>query len=109
VRVLGVSQRIDPRRVDGPSNFLRRVANFVRVGSGGKGPPRRELIFSIAAESESESSRIAGTGCLIQQCDQLRFRFQVSRARCAAQKWQCRSATRRPVGGVGVGVALGVG
>jgi hypothetical protein len=35
--------------------MLFRVASFVRVGSGGKGAPRRELIFSIAAESESES------------------------------------------------------
>ena len=43
MRVLGVSQRIDPRRVDGPSNFLRRVANFVRVGSGGKGPPETRI------------------------------------------------------------------
>ena len=35
--------------------MLFRVASFVRVGSGGNGPPRRELIFSIAIASESES------------------------------------------------------
>ena len=35
--------------------MLFSVASFVRIGSGGKGPPRRELIFSIAAASESES------------------------------------------------------
>jgi len=36
--------------------MLFRVASLVRVGSGGKGPPRRELIFSIAAASERESN-----------------------------------------------------
>ena len=35
--------------------MLFKVASFVRIGSGGKGPPRREVIFSIAAASESES------------------------------------------------------
>jgi hypothetical protein len=35
--------------------MLFRVASFVRVASGGKGPPRREFIFSIVAASESES------------------------------------------------------
>src|SRR5579871_5659889 len=35
--------------------MLFRVASLVRVGSGGKGPPRREGIFSRAAASESES------------------------------------------------------
>lgn len=35
--------------------MLFRVASLVRVGSGGKGPPKCESIFSMAAASESES------------------------------------------------------
>ncbi len=35
--------------------MLFKVASFVRIGSGGNGPPRCELILSTAAASESES------------------------------------------------------
>src|SRR5207248_9639511 len=36
--------------------MLYSVESFVRIGSGGNGPPRRELILSIAVTSVKESN-----------------------------------------------------